>query len=1162
MADTGAGAGELVTAEPHTGGSHTGGSLDDEVGSEALDQDHIEIDADELGLASGESAAGESPGDEVLGSGSAESELLKSGCEGGSGDEISVEQFTELRLERDLAEAANEAWSSFLEASESHEAAGEAIYGALIEGAPSLAPLFTTPRAVQAMKFMYGLHGFVTSLGTPDQLKIAVESLAFGHLHLDVNIPRVQLFRDALLDLFDMELGDKFTPLARQGWMKLFNYVGGAIIFVKVHYAERITMLLSSWQYVNSGNSARDNDKPPPTGSMDMNPKAQTSKDDLSLSPNANSRNSLRSRRSKKEKIAESTESRRDSLDPVTGLGKIGQAQVPTTYNAMFRFNAAVMGFSHNIWTMEVLACFDSIVKNVSNSRRLQEECDVLVLRISKVSKGTPNFSEYKSCMLASLRSLLPKDWSSKHEVAWTWLWENVERLMVKNVGAPPKWEAALEKMLGSLDDQAAYEVRKEIYAKFFTLAPAGQDYFKQSDTYLHFIAERIISFTLELYRNPVKMVDDISALGLRHVGYAIPTELFSPFVSVCVEVLQGKFPNDTVGIEAFRWSIALIAKMLTRIILEGSTIVMKAINANSTVAIRRAVSCAPRADRCSWMLLIQVGTQSISPLAWAIQSGALDASRAMLEDMFTIRADRDRYYFGADELFQRHPDIVKKLCDSAPSLLPVLLDGLVWRSRSTENGHRRVNYYLKNLLIGPEGAMSPSMSWIAKAKDPKLVCHPIMVLLSDTVWSRVACRAFMWRKTWFLLTLLMFIGGHSVLRHLHSDELTRSLPERTMIFAFRVFIYCCSMTQLLFSHISRTVKAYHRKDVHTHQGWLKVPAYLHAWQEMAGLILTICLVVMLGLEPLLWCMKDPNNKIFIEECATADPFLYTYSIFSMLAMVLYYSLLVDLAVLSTKVSAYVLVCIRMLPEVWMFILALTGTMLAFASGLSTLDHNHAHLRIIPSAMLRLMQMVGGMKNGDDYEAYIDDPIVFTAAYIFLVITTIFFINMLTAQVTCAYENIYIDMVGYARLERVEIIVATMPSVSAKRWADFVKGCRFGDKLEFNSGDVGLPGGFQILEASSLHPTSTDTIRRFGGSTAPTQAWPVEEEKNNGGTKVRVDRLEKILQKGLKRSNKTVKRGETSGASITNQNSNLDQGAGDDSKSYTASQSSQGDDDD
>merc|ERR1719261_119538 len=125
-------------------------------------------------------------------------------------------------------------------------------------------------------------------------------------------------------------------------------------------------------------------------------------------------------------------------------------------------------------------------------------------------------------------------------------------------------------------------------------------------------------------------MVDFVSGLGLRHVGYAIPTDLFGPFVSVCVE--------------GFRWSLAPVGKMLVRTILEGSTIVMKAINNNSVKTLQKAIGCAPRGARADWMLMIKVGTQDISPLLWSIQSGALESTSAIIKDLLSIRADRDKY--------------------------------------------------------------------------------------------------------------------------------------------------------------------------------------------------------------------------------------------------------------------------------------------------------------------------------------------------------------------------------------------------------------------------------------------------------------------------------------------------------------------------------------
>merc|ERR1719464_1686594 len=273
-------------------------------------------------------------------------------------------------------------------------------------------------------------------------------------------------------------------------------------------------------------------------------------------------------------------------------------------------------------------------------------------------------------------------------------------------MGKPVAQERALEKLLLSLDEKAQGFVRREVYSKFFALAPAGQDYFKQSTTRLHFIADRIVVMTLEIYKDPQKMVEDISALGLRHVGYGIPTDLFGPFVTACVQVVRS-LTKDDLAEEAFRWSLSLISRILMRVINEGSTIVMKAINANSGKMLKKAVGCAPRGKRALWMLNIQVGTQSISPLLWAIETGSLESAKAIISDLLAIRADRDRYYYGMDTMFERHPDIVKRLCTDAPSLLTTLLDGLIWRSRNTENGRRRVNYYVKHLMVDASGGFS-----------------------------------------------------------------------------------------------------------------------------------------------------------------------------------------------------------------------------------------------------------------------------------------------------------------------------------------------------------------------------------------------------------------------------------------------------------------------
>ena len=387
-------------------------------------------------------------------------------------------------------------------------------------------------------------------------------------------------------------------------------------------------------------------------------------------------------------------------------------------------------------------------------------------------------------------------------------------------------------------------------------------------------------------------MVDMISGVGLRHVGYAIPVELFPPWVTVWIDRWRSIGATE-VCTEGFSWALGLVAKMQTRTITEGTTVVMKAINANSAKTLNRALSFAPRGERAQWLLLITAGTQEISPFFWSIQSGAVDASSAILADLVSIRADRDRYYYAAQDLFVRHRDVVKLLLDDAPVLLPQLLDGLIWRSRMTVNGYRRVNYYIKDLLVNEEGKFHKNIEWITRSRDPKIVIHPVLVLLADLVWNRVACRSFMYKKSWFLFTLFVFLLSQSVLKSIEES----SEATRIVTFAFRASIYLFSMTELIFTHIGSIVKGYRKGETVTVLRCIRVPAYLENWQDSGKLVLAVCLIIMLASEPILHCIHDDGGKMFNTNCAASDQTkIFPYSVFTMFAMILYYVLLIDLA--------------------------------------------------------------------------------------------------------------------------------------------------------------------------------------------------------------------------------------------------------------------------
>jgi len=1031
-------------------------------------------------------------------------------------DTINVDSFEELRLTAETVADVKTTWFAYINGMPSREAAGESIYAALFDAAPSLQSLFKTPRAVMAMRFMNGISSMINVLGEPEKLKIQVETLGFQHLDLEVTAPRVIIFRDAIVDLLTMELGAKMSTRARAAISGFLGYVGGAYIYIKKTYAGRIRIIATSWATANNkkfeadgtaavegkgGEEGEAAEGEGEAGNMD--------EQDDKLNMNRNSD---------------------EAADNKKKTGNLAATKVPTTYGEMFVFNAAVMGFGGNTWMSEVLASFDTIVSNVSNSYRLQEECDVLSLRLAN-TRGNIVLAQYKAVMLASLRSLVPKDWNSAHEVAWGWLWENVERMLTAQLGKPSVMQQNLGNFLTSLDEVTQGKVRRSIYGTFFAMAPAGQDFFKQSTTRLYFIADRVLEMTLNIFKDPIGMSEDISALGLRHVGYAVPTELFGAFVSACIQVIRDLTGDEKLE-TAFGWSLGLISRMLVRTILEGSTIVMKAINQNSAKQLRKAVSCAPRGKRASWMLNITVGTQSISPLMWSIESGALDAAGAIVRDLLTIRADRDRYYYAVDDLFGRHEDVILRLCQDARGIVSVLLDGLVWRSRYTEQGRRRVNYFVKHLLIDSKGSFNNAMSWIVDMKDPKIVCHPLLVLLSDTVWNGPVIYTFLSLKAWLWLMMTLYIIAQSILKSYGHNEAGLDVGNATRIavFVFRVFVYVFCCGQLIIYHSKVSIEAYKNKETVKIRGVL-IPEYLLSFQEYITVLQALTLLLMLALCPKLWCMGHwwedyYGYGVLTDHCPQAHhapdhigeaQATLPYGILSTVTMLIFFARMVDLAVVNNTVSAYVIMSGQVMVEVALFLLALGFVIVAWACSVEALfELNTQNFDNVADSMLSYLSNAFGLFNPTEYELiYRSGGWIYLLFILFIITVHIFLINLLIAQICSAHQAVYLDIIGYARMRRIISIYQTMPYVTSISWEKWITTLGLDERLEFNMGDIGLAGGMQVKEPANANITIVDSIRRFGGSTSPAVPWPQEEE--DGDEQQGFERLEKLMQRVAKK---------------------------------------------
>ncbi|CAE7385153.1 unnamed protein product [Symbiodinium natans] len=604
--------------------------------------------------------------------------------------------------------------------------------------------------------------------------------------------------------------------------------------------------------------------------------------------------------------------------------------EVVRSFPKMCAFSNQVMGQPTEGWMEELLAVFSVLVERVGNPAHLVEECDLLSLAMVARSDDI-KFERFKPVMLAALRSLLPQTWSTAHEEAWEWLWATISRNLTESTMKVKAFKPFNKKLFSILSEEHHETFRTTIYTKFFAKCAASQDLFKQSQTRLRYIADRVLSCAHDMMQrawpeSSVWFQGVVKVLWLipgKFPGYGVPIDLFGPFTDTCVEVVKpivAELPYNVTStkemlcpadrahylqenelqshmmIEGFRWSIGLVARILMRTITEGSTAVMQAIHANDSKRLKKALRDAPRAQRVNWQLRVRVGSQSISPLYWALRSGCHGAARTIVQDILTIRADRDRYYYGADELFRLQPDVVENLLREAPSLAKDFLDGLIWRSHKTQDGLRPVIYYLEHLLQDQDESqmLSRSMKSFISFKDPRTITHPILVFSLDLIWEKLVMRHFLQDRLWTLITFIVYILAQSVLNQkVYLDDHTL----HNYMGIARMMVYLVGLGQLLFWLLPLAVPAVLAVCSNGLKG------YLAQWEQQVSLALTVNLFGMLLDMIALKCEAyTPEMEIVYEILSVCGVFLFSL-------------LVLDLATVSIKMSEYKVLCSRALGQ-------------------------------------------------------------------------------------------------------------------------------------------------------------------------------------------------------------------------------------------------------
>jgi len=258
-----------------------------------------------------------------------------------------------------------------------------------------------------------------------------------------------------------------------------------------------------------------------------------------------------------------------------------------------------------NIQYIEVVeSCFEKLVVAATSGdyARLEIESNIMALRMHKDVKGKVNLVEFKTCMLASLRSLLPKSWSIAHEHAWSTMWDLVQGILTTTLPLPGKYEKAVEIAVADMSEDDKKKYGLNAFNRFFAKQPRAEDHFNTSNARLSILATHGLQLCQDIYKEPTRLVNIVTSLGLKHIMYNISIEYFDAFVESMVEEFECWVKNPD-AVEGVEWALTQIAAIMIYTIREGSNPLLQAVITNNAKKVKAALAPLAKKDRAATCL-------------------------------------------------------------------------------------------------------------------------------------------------------------------------------------------------------------------------------------------------------------------------------------------------------------------------------------------------------------------------------------------------------------------------------------------------------------------------------------------------------------------------------------------------------------------------------
>uniref|UniRef100_A0A7S4PAX6 Globin family profile domain-containing protein n=3 Tax=Guillardia theta TaxID=55529 RepID=A0A7S4PAX6_GUITH len=1015
---------------------------------------------------------------------------------------------------------------------------GEMVYDHLFKLAPNVTSLFTKSREYMAIKMGDMLCMLVSFADDPDNMKQQVSWLGLRHVNYKVRPHHIPLMGPVFMTVLAEASGEYWTEEMEKCWGIVFNMVCENMSEAIQDGEDYALSLEHTTQFMQERVDRSELSKVMRTELLVHCPSLF---EKLEGDAASNERRNSLLERTKALRTASTT----SSIDRTPSTQRDNQVDHGVSHlisSSATRRRDSVLDDAHNSSSQRGrqtrLKSTFTPVASCESDVEAQEEFAISIYdftvevaqlvwepekQLEQIFVYAPTFyacgmrSEHLKAIAQSLESgvasVIGEDWGEHMSDSLRWVWKMISDSLSSELdGLREKRSEIVLHQWQHMKDNVDVEYLGEVFWKHLNnISPEQTHLFRRSLRMWGSLLFHIMDMLVVSITEPADFFDQLFELTLRHVRYGVRSEYLNPFGQALIFTLQDIMETefDEKSEKAWKEVWKKAANSMARGLNMGGNAITHALVEGNADALQEAISSAPRSKRDEWLCQIDINGAVISPLYWALHDGKYSIVEFILCDLLTIRADIHGYYYGRENLFSYHENLVEELGRECPHLMCTLLDGLLWHSKEKLPGRMvRVNYYIRDIYGDPDLQKDPWSSPLAHLINfggNDVFKHPVVHKTLDLKWSKFGLKVFCLKECVYFAMIVFFMIGYV------RDETLCDPQSETMRLVLTVFASLTLFAQVYvaFSHMRKNLMLPFSFGPFT---FILPRTFASSWNLLRVVSCSLILVSFAGQHECNSCDSAVMNCTDVTNTTGAREFFVSSS-WSLLAKakgdattsstissanvndnrtslaiaaVLLWAQMFQLSILSTPMAAFIYTIGIMFHDLSHSLFMIVILIFGFGSALTLIDDPPFDEGWDQSVVVLLQEVLGVA------QPLYPDISALTRALLLIYVTcvNIGLLNILIAQLTITYDKLTADKEAFAMKHRASMcldIECFIPlSWKRKIFCDL----GFHLPLNFTASDVGPAGGIQEIEKDTCERYVPDRIMRFTGDASPEDPWP------------------------------------------------------------------------